>query len=530
MRSSLLSAALLVWLLAIAVAPVARAEAPFGVQRAVAQEAGFPALAMTPRGDAVLVFSGSPGRRAGDPPTGAEGVYAADRAAGGLAFGAPVRLDAAQTYSPQVSVNARGDAAVAYTPSLPRDPSTCAIPQDLRSDVVRVVLRPAGGRFGPPEDVPGPPPVGSDDRVRRAVEPQVALGPDGTLVVAWVEIDTAARSERAVAVVRAPGGEFGPAQVLDASAASSVRLAADAGGRVLATWSSRSAGGVAVADRLPGQAFGAAQLVPGSDGGARPAAVLTERSEAVVAWGGWGVGAAVRSAGAAGFEPAQKLGDGNLPTVAANAAGDVALSWSGPALFGVLRRAGGDLGSPASTGYEGTVIANPVALDAQGTTIVLGETRRGLVAHLRRHDAPFSAPVAVSAPGGGAGSAAIVTDAFGNGVAAWSTYGDEPQVEAAIYSATVPRVEDLRATRPARFRYRLSEAATVRLVVRRRGRRVAVLRARGRRGVNRLRARGRARRRLARPGRYVAALQARDGGPRSAAAIRVRYRVGERRR
>ena len=132
---------------------------------------------------------------------------------------------------------------------------------------------------------------------------------------------------------------------------------------------------------------------------------------------------------------------------------------------------------------------------------------------------------------------AVAFDGLGNGVVVWegddgqsrggSAYDSERPIKVAAYDSARPQV---RAVTPARaaFRFRLSEPATVRIAIARRAggryRQLGLIRRRADRGANVVRLPRRLRRSLARPGRYRAAIGARDSAGRRARVRRVGFR------
>lgn len=95
------------------------------------------------------------------------------------------------------------------------------------SDRIQARTRPAGGPFGPVED------LGLGTTTAR---PQIDLGADGTLGVVWLAQDVIYQVVRAV--IRPPGGSFGPAADLSASGASAgnPQLAVGPDGTTTAIW------------------------------------------------------------------------------------------------------------------------------------------------------------------------------------------------------------------------------------------------------------------------------------------------------
>jgi hypothetical protein len=97
-----------------------------------------------------------------------------------------------------------------------------------------------------------------------------------------------------------------------------------------------------------------------------------------------------------------------------------------------------------------------------------------------------------------------------------------------------PRLSRVRVTKRmrrgrGRFSYRLSEKARVTITIQRlvkgKGKRVGVLKQRGRKGANKLRVRGRVGRRRLAPGRYRATFVAKDSGGARSKSVKVTFKV-----
>jgi hypothetical protein len=148
----------------------------FTVSPAATQGSGTPAVAMNPRGDAVVAWAATL-------PGGLFAVRVVTRNAGG-GFGAeqtvPAGGDAAAPTSIRVAVNERGDAVVTW----------------VRSAVARVAMRPAGGGFGPEIALP--------NGAYQATASAVGIDETGTATVAIAEI----RSQQDLSCNTAPSRYF----------------------------------------------------------------------------------------------------------------------------------------------------------------------------------------------------------------------------------------------------------------------------------------------------------------------------------
>ncbi|MCB0828193.1 MAG: hypothetical protein KDB62_05220 [Solirubrobacterales bacterium] len=117
-------------------------------------------------------------------------VRVASRAKGASSFGSPQSLTGAgkDGYDPQISIGADGTATVVWRL------------YDLSHDFIQAATRPnSAAAFGSPEDV--------SDTSRDDVEPQIAVGPDGTSTAVWRRSDSS--DEIVQAATRVKGGNFG---------------------------------------------------------------------------------------------------------------------------------------------------------------------------------------------------------------------------------------------------------------------------------------------------------------------------------
>lgn len=507
----------------------AHAAGPFDPPTVLAPVGGPPSVAFTARGDAVAAW-GPPLRMCDTGPLPEQGVWVAWRPAGGGPWRGPARLHDGTAASPAVAVNEHGGAVVVWHKGTDPDHScTTPNPQELELRVLE------NGEWGPVETVPQPP---LQPNRTGAVEahrvmtgpPKVAIGPDGTVAVAWHRTDYGAETYRTVAVLRTPGGAFTTPQPL-ADNSEEPELAGDGHGRfTVAMLTDRR---VAIAERGPGDgAFGPVRDVATGVGDDMASLAVNRRGDGLLSWGD---GAVHRPAGG-DWGPPERLETYGRTTSAVNERGDGLVTWSGPALHAQFRPAGGGFGPPAQTAlrHGGSLSRNAAGLDALGTAVVLqridddDEPRRRFAGYLRHRHHPFAAPVDATPPGTHVLEPRFATDAFGNGLVAYAGYAvgqRDSHVAVVDYSATPPRVSELRASGPAEFRFRLSEPARVTLSVWRGRRPLGAVRSRAVPGVNRIVAPRRLRRRLAPGRRYVARLLARDAGRRLSRPLRVRFRV-----
>jgi hypothetical protein len=228
-----------------------------------------PAVAAQPDGAGVLAISS--GFR----------LQAAVREPGGGSW-SPLAVLADNTDSaPVAAVSDRGDAVVAWVRTRGG--------RRTQTHRVLVARRPAGGTFGAPEVVTtiktpaGAPPV------------QVGVSGSGETLVAWsvpprIDPDSLALDDRPGAIdvaIAGPGGPFALThRVAPSSQLSAPALAMARDGRaLLAAFDGES---VRVAERAPGQAFGAAAPVAHAEDvlSIQPEVALASDGAAVVAWAG----------------------------------------------------------------------------------------------------------------------------------------------------------------------------------------------------------------------------------------------------
>ena len=269
--------------------------------------AAEPRLAVNARGDGAVIWRGW--RRRG----GRDRLLAAFRPAGG-AFTRAVSMGETGI-DQQVAVDRGGRVFAAWTRTLP--------PQHLRSQV-RFARRVAG-TWSRPETV-------AEDRVGG---PQLALVPDGSVVLAWRAAERglgATRTGEVVSAVRSPGGAWGPARALSSVRTKAIHLGTSSAGEVLATWTpappplpERQQFALYLATRPPGGDFGPVTVTPDLVDG--PLAVTADGT-AVTLVDLPAMRAAVRPPGGPFGAPVRLSRVGGYPTV--SAWGDVAVAvWMG---------------------------------------------------------------------------------------------------------------------------------------------------------------------------------------------------------
>ena len=317
-----------------------------------------------------------------------------------------------------LAVNAAGDAVVTWSRNVGGG-----------LQVVQARVRPAGGTFGPPEDVG--PTIGCAFLGIAGLEPQVAIDGDGDVTVAFL-----ARAANGNLVVRAAqrpaGGGFGtPVDLSDdaRSARGDLALDVNADGAAIAAWS-RSDGTrfrVQAAIRPAGEGFAPAVDLSGAfqnaDG---PAVAINDAGALAAAWTQETAGvnsvrrvqATVRPAGEPGFVAVQPVSPAEstaLETrVGIDAAGGAIAAWRRAAGQRVLAEAATLTPQGVATG--GVDVVNEADEDARGAIeLAVAPGGRALAAYVGcstgggsctvkaadgRRGAPFATPAVVSPPVG----------------------------------------------------------------------------------------------------------------------------------
>jgi hypothetical protein len=308
--------------------------------------------------------------------------------------------------------NPRGDAAVAWL-------------EFTRRGHTRVWLR--DRRHGHPFGLPA---VLTSSHFS-SVSPAVALGEDGSEVVAWIERRHG--HQRLIAIARHRYGQFGKAKVLSAGVDpdAGLALAVAPDGTALAAWAKGPRRGLqqlhAAVRRADGRWSHSHTVTHGKWSVTSPRAAFDGAGEATLTWErqspegpyvddlGTGpvaisqVGVAVRPAGGPFGRPhvvSKRTQDANEPVLAENARGDAVVAWdsfSHPFAFRVgyaTRRAGQKFGRARWLTAKGGFAALPhPAVDAAGR-VTVGWTQAG-----RRHGRPCDGCVAVRTARGSAGGA-----------------------------------------------------------------------------------------------------------------------------
>ncbi|HEV3071671.1 MAG TPA: hypothetical protein VGY76_09655 [Solirubrobacteraceae bacterium] len=353
--------------------------APVQLSR-VGDKAHDPVVAMDPRGDATVVWLSF---RIGS--IGLEGIVeAASRPVGG-AFGTAVALSSSEeSGEPVVAMDAKGDATVAWAT------------YDL-FHTIDVASRPAGGTFGPQvvlsahNEKLGP--NAYDPAI--AMDPQG----DTAIAWRANEIDPTGRATSSPyiqVVMRPAGGSFGPTTNLPAFIAGPPTVAIDPHGNATVAWSEYTNSNQAIVEASTYTTANGAFATPahvhfeGLDEAqaleVAPTAKTDEAGDTLLFWYSPADGALLSAAAPAGgsFGDPAKLASPDLirarATVAMNGRGDSVLAWPGVGETGAfplaaMRPAGGVFGAPvflSGTSHPLVELGLPpvsVAIDAQADAV-----------------------------------------------------------------------------------------------------------------------------------------------------------------
>lgn len=279
-------------------------------------------------------------------------------------------------------------------------------------------------------------------------DPVTAVGADGAAAAAWIDGSTV------WALSREPGAQTGPRrwgggnpsserpepERVSGPGASGVRIAVGGSGpgRVsVAVWRRASGDGVTLqtAVRSGGTWSAPEDLAPA--GARTPAVAVGTDGTAVVAWSrGDAVAAAVRPAGASGFQPAHVLATSEAaePQVAVAPEGTAAVVWSARAgADRVVQTAGfdgTDWTAAETLSQRGGWASQPeIATGAGGMAVATwrwsGAAGSVAQAALRSAAGAWGEPVTLSAPDAEAEAPRVGIGADGSAVTAWISRGDD---------------------------------------------------------------------------------------------------------
>ena len=458
-----------------------------------------------------------------------------------------------------VASNSRGDVTVSWF----------APPDEPEGSIFNTVTRPAGGEFG---------------AIARPFfrGGHAAMDGDGDTTFVWTELNSQwdpQADDRVLAATRFSDGSVGPVQeVARGKQTTGVSAAADRTGRVVVAWIAHHEGDpryqyrVEVAEAAsPSDPFTAPRVLAGPfpQGVGYPTFVATnDRGDTAVAWPRTTPGAdettqfnsvpeiSYRPAGG-DFGPVEAV-PVERPrqqamlgwNIAMSEQGDVLLAWGATtgATF-ALRPAGGAFEPALSIERPGPQLVNHeprAAFDGNGTAVAawisqLDYHDHRLVAMMRPRGASEWGPVREIVAARHLFTPRLDFDAAGRGVAVWSheelrASGEgrtEHGIGAAYFDPTLPDIELAKLARArdaAAVVVDVSKAAGLTVQVQRRAGmrydRLGSMRARVKRGRNRIRLARKLARRVARPGEYraVVAVRKRDGT--AGVPVRLAFRVG----
>ncbi len=469
-------------------------------------EVAQPQVAIDSQGTAIAVW-----RHArdipGDPGSSVANIEAAVRPPGGAAFGGYVQLegingdsdDNVRLSDPQIGFDSEGGAFVAWAHELVH------VPQPPPPDhAIAYSRRPAGDSFPPNESaVPS-----STTSTTRLVAPQLAASAQRDVVVVWRS--DAGGSGTVFSDIR-EAGVFTSPQTLSAPGARDPQVASDPGGSAVAVWDETTSKSILASSRPPGGLFGPAVSISGDVLGGETVA---------------------------------------SPQIAANPFGAMFAVWRhsgtrpGLGIVASLRSPGGSFSAPVGIAPAPSGASLPqVATDSQGDAVVVWQRGGAIEAAVFDGDPP---------PGiGGGADPGSVADLSAPDVRAFSLTRKRFAVGSEPTALTAARAKRRRTKKGTQFRYSLSEAATVRIAIRRAriGRRVGKscrkptrrlrkrrrctrytftgeLRRSARTGANTTAFSGRLKRKALRRGRYQATITATDAaGNRSASGRRARFTI-----
>jgi hypothetical protein len=434
--------------------------------------------------------------------------------------------------------------------------SCCLVGSETAS--VRVAVRPPGGPFGPAQTLDSAPASSGG-----VASPSLAGSAQGSAVVVWARTPTSTPGNVA-ACTRPPGGEFAGCVIEDVSGDGTKpvtpEVALDTQGNAVAVWTRKAPTGadpVAVqsAERAAGSSTWTQMSTfsePGTDL-TQAQLAASRQGLAVIVWrrGSDRIDGAARQPGGAfgASQPVAASGaNAAFPILAMDADGNGAAAWQRGAspttsvelagFDGAGPRLSASIPSAGNTGQSLTFTAGAVdvwsSVQSIGWSFADGDAATGTpVTHtFERVGGSFTSTVAAVDSLGNQSSASGVTRVRDTARPVLSRLRIAPR-RFRVARGRTPLVAR-RVARGSKFRFRLSEPATVKIRLERktgRGRRgayrkVAVLtRRRQRTGQNRVRFSGRIKRRALAPGTYRATVRAVDAGGNPSRARRVSFAI-----
>lgn len=402
------------------------------------QDAQTPQVAVDANGDAIAVWVPSRGTE----PLGAQVA----RRPAGAAWTSPVTLSQLPAYDLHVATDAKGD-AVAVWESHPH-----------ASYRVQAVRRPAGGAWTSP--------VMLSAAGENARDAQVAVDARGDAVVVWDRFDGA--HWRVQATRRPLAGPWSRPVTLSAAGQDGrfPQVAVDAKGDALVVWGRLDGAHsrILAASRRPGGAWTSPVTLSGSEHAVGdPQAAMDAKGDVVVVWGRLDRAAGLEQAqavrrpvGGAWTSPVTLSGPEDAvgaPQVAVDRNGDAVVVWTARGgVHSARRPAGGAWTSPVKLSKREFRASTPqVAMDAKGDAVAVWQRWDGVnyrvQATRRPAGGPWANSVTLSAAGGDAGYPDVAMDVQGNAVAVWTrSDGTNTRAQARGLDAAGPVS---RLTRPA---------------------------------------------------------------------------------
>jgi hypothetical protein len=332
--------------------------------------------------------------------------------------------------------------------------------------------RPPGGSFSSPAEITAVPQGGSPPEI------QIDVNASGKAALAWLKKNEEGKPVVMVSTAVPGGAPTTPTPVSDAThEAAGPQLAVGGDGQVTVAWVGYSATlertGVVLVSKGSGTSFSAPQDVSEADFAAEPQLALDPSGEPTVAWVGleeidededpetpeFGPGvieAAASSGGTFGapVEVSEQPADASFfPRLVIGSGGTAVLAWvqrSGSTdLFvrGSVAVAGGEFSSPQPISANASEASRPdVAVNGSGTAMVAWSSSGTSVAEvsIRPPGGPFGAAAKISTPGADALFVKVALSDTGDGVVVWSrSNGANAIVQAAGYDANAPQLNNL---------------------------------------------------------------------------------------
>ncbi|MCW2978480.1 MAG: hypothetical protein JWO14_207 [Solirubrobacterales bacterium] len=235
----------------------------------IGQNASEPQVAVDPGGDAVAVWKGSDSTNF---------IVQASTSPAGGSWQAPVDLSAAtrNALEPQVAVDPGGDAVAVWER------------YDGADYIVQAATSAAGGSWQTPVDLSA--------ATQNALEPQVAVDPAGDAVAVWERYDGADYIVQAS--TSPPGGSWQTPVDLSAAGQDAIepQVAVDPDGDAVAVWENETDLNAEAASRPSGGSWQAPVAIPGGHDAHVPQVAVDPAGDALAVWEGYEGGHIVQAA------------------------------------------------------------------------------------------------------------------------------------------------------------------------------------------------------------------------------------------